>query len=390
VHKRVWTSAFFGLGVANGFTGLESDPTRIVGCPNFLDEVCVAKAQLEALGYPDAATLEIARNSSVATYLDKITIPTLLVQGQQDTLFNLQEAMATYRGLKQNGVTTSMIWRSFGHSNGTPAPGEYADTAIGGSIRDTYLGRRYLAWMDRYVRGNTAVNPGPGFSYFRNWISYDTSAEKAGTAVAKAFATRTGFSNRATAILALDGADALRVFVAPQVVGAGVATFASLLGLPSSYSETSVAESSLNNDVADVSGTFASYTSPALAEPATLVGSPTLTLHLDAPIAGNSQAGGPAGQLVLFAKLYDVAPDGTQTLQYRLISPVRVTDVTKPVTISLPAVAQRFAAGHQIRLVIASGDLSYAGNDVEQVVTIHTGPDNLSLLALPLAGRLVF
>lgn len=390
VHKRVWTSAFFGLGVANGLTGLQNDPARNVGCPNFLDEVCVAKAQLELLGYPDAATLEIARNSSVASYLDKISIPTLLVQGQQDTLFNLQEAMATYRGLRQRGVTTSMIWRSFGHSNGTPAPGEYADTAIGGSIRDTYLGRRYLAWMDRYVRGNTAVNPGPGFSYFRNWISYDTSAEHAGWDVAKAYATRRSFTNTATATLALTGSDGLRVFAGSTSVGVGSATFASLLGLPTSYSEVSVAESSLNNDVADAPGTFAAYTTEPLSRAAVLVGSPTLTLHLSAPAAEQTQLAGPAGQLVLFAKLYDVAPDGTQTLHYRLISPVRVTDVTQPVTISLPAVAQQFAAGHRIRLVIAAGDLSYNGNESGQVVTITTDPTVPSLLRLPLVGPLTF
>jgi ABC-2 type transport system ATP-binding protein len=390
VHKRVWTSGFFALGVANGVTGLESDPTRNVGCPNFLDEVCVAKAQMELLGYPDEATLEVARNSSVASYLDKISIPTLLVQGQQDTLFNLQEAMATYRGLRSRGVKTSMIWRSFGHSNGTPAPGEYADTVIGGSIRDTYLGRRYVAWMDRYVRGNAAVNPGPGFSYFRNWISYDTSAERAGIEVSRAYANRAAFSNRPSTTLALTGADALSMWVGPAMVGAGAATFASLLGLPSSYSETSVVESSLNNEVSDTPGTFAAYTTPPLAKAVALVGSPTLTLNLDAPVAEQSQLAGPAGQLVLFAKLYDVAPDGTETLQYRLISPVRVTDVTEPVVISLPAVVQRFAAGHRIRLVLAAGDLSYAGNDVEQVITVVTGPTTPSTLSLPLVGDLVF
>ena len=40
---------------------------------------------------------------------------------------------------------------------------------------------------------------------------------------------------------------------------------------------------------------------------------------------------------MLFAKIYDVAPDGTKMLQNRLISPVRVADVTKPVTSRCPA-----------------------------------------------------
>ena len=33
-----------------------------------------------------------------------------------------------------------------------------------------------------------------------------------------------------------------------------------------------------------------------------------MTLHLDAPVAAQTQAGGPLGKLVLFAKVYDVAP----------------------------------------------------------------------------------
>ncbi|MEV5342886.1 hypothetical protein AB0K93_31090 [Streptomyces sp. NPDC052676] len=38
-------------------------------------------------------------------------------------------------------------------------------------------------------------------------------------------------------------------------------------------------------------------------------------------------------ELVLFAKLYDIAPDGARTLVHRLVAPVRVPDVTEPVTV---------------------------------------------------------
>ena len=53
--------------------------------------------QLNTAGYPDDATLALARHASVSTYMKKVTVPTLLVQGQKDTLFNLQEAVATYK-----------------------------------------------------------------------------------------------------------------------------------------------------------------------------------------------------------------------------------------------------------------------------------------------------
>ena len=64
---------------------------------------------------------------------------------------------------------------------------------------------------------------------------------------------------------------------------------------------------------------------------------PSLTVQLSAPAAAITQASGPAGQLVLFAKLYDVGPDGTQQLINGLVAPARIADVTRPVHITLPA-----------------------------------------------------
>src|SRR5205807_2145328 len=83
---------------------------------------------------------------------------------------------------------------------------------------------------------------------------------------------------------------------------------------------------------------------------------------------------GPAGQLVLFAKLYDVAPDGSVTLPERIVSPVRVADVTRVVHIALPGIVKRWPAGHRIRLVLAASDGAYAGNTAVLPVTVHADP----------------
>ena len=66
---------------------------------------------------------------------------------------------------------------------------------------------------------------------------------------------------------------------------------------------------------------------PALAAPLDVAGSPVLTVRVQAPSAQLTQAGGPAGQLVLFAKVLDVAPDGTASLIHGLEAPIRVADV---------------------------------------------------------------
>jgi len=388
VAKREWIDLFFGLGIADGIQGVNDDPNRVSPqCPNFADEACPAAAELNTLGYPDAATVALARHASVTSYLSRITAPTLVVQGENDTLFNLQEAAATYRGLRAQGTPTRMIWQSWGHSGLTPAPGELDFGAT--SLRDSYEGRRFLDWMDHYVKGDTSAPLGPRFSYFRDWVHYDTSAANAGTAIDRAYASRRGFSESPTASLYLTGDDALTPSQAQ--VQAGSASYANAAGAPTSYSETSGVEGSqVNNPVYDAPGTFAAFTSKPLTEGVAMVGSAHLTLHLSAPVAAQSQQAGPGGKLVLFAKVYDVAPDGTPTLTHRLISPVRVADVTSPVQITLPGVVHRFAKGHRIQLVIAASDAAYAGNTVVQPVTVTTDPQRPSVLRLPLTGPLRF
>ncbi len=383
VAKKEWVDLFFGVGILSGLQNTQTDPARNVGCPNFRDQACAAAAQLNTLGYPDEATLGLARHASVASYVKKIKVPTLLVQGQHDTLFNLQEAVATYQALKAQGTETRMSWFSGGHSGANAA----GDLDLSRGVDGSHQGRRWISWMDRYVRGDSAASAGPRFEYFRDWVSYDTSAARAGTAVDRAYASSTSFTGSPTATLRLSGTGAL---TSGRTVLLGSSPFA-VTPAGTSYSETSGLEgSAVNLPVTDAPGTFASYTSPALRQDAVLVGSPRLTVSIQAPVAAAAQAGGAAGKLTLFAKLYDVAPDGTQMLQHRLISPVRIKDVTRPVTIELPGVTQRFAAGHRIRLVVAGGDLGYANNAVAQPVTVTTSPAAPGRLELPLVSALAF
>ncbi|MGZ4458806.1 MAG: CocE/NonD family hydrolase [Nocardioidaceae bacterium] len=386
VAKKDWIDLFFGDGIADGVQGSQVDPSRNVGCPNFADQACPAAAQLNTAGYPDDAMLQLARHASVVSYLKRITAPTLLVQGQNDTLFNLQESVATYRALHAQGTPSRLVWQSWGHSGSTPAPGELDFGAA--SLRDSYLGRRFLDWMDHYVRGDRSAPVGPRFSYFRDWVHYDTSPADAGTAIDKAYAERSRFSERRTAALYLTGSDGLTPDAA--AVQDGSASYGNTGPAPTSYSETSGVQGTDGFDppVSDAPGTFAAFTSAPLAHGVAMVGSPRLTLHLSAPVAAGSQDAGPGGQLVLFAKVYDVAPDGTPTLQHRLVSPVRVTDVTKPLRVTLPGVVEHFAKGHRIQVVVAASDAAYAGNAAAQPVTVTTSRTAPGVLRMPLTGPL--
>ncbi len=115
-----------------------------------------------------------------------------------------------------------------------------------------------------------------------------------------------------------------------------------------------------------------------------------MTLKLSTPTAGYTQIGGPSGQLVLFAKIYDIAPDGSKVLKNRLIAPMRVPDTNKLVTLRLPGIVHRFATGHRIQVAIAASDAAYAGNTLPQPVAVMTGPDSGSTLGLPVVGKLAF
>ena len=162
----------------------------------------------------------------MGSYLDDIKIPTLLVQGQNDTLFNIREAVATYRALKTQGTTVAMSWFSGGHS-GDAVDG---DLDLTDGVDASHQGRRWIDWMDRFVRGDSSASAGPEFEYFRDWVGYS------GTAVDPAYASAGSFSGAPTSTLFLSGTD--RLTPSKASVASGSAQFsASPAG--TSYSETS-------------------------------------------------------------------------------------------------------------------------------------------------------
>jgi ABC-2 type transport system ATP-binding protein len=387
VAKKQWIDLFFGAGIVSGVQNAHADPETMRLCPNFTDQACVGAAALNAAGYADAATQAMARHASVASYVGEVKAPTLIVQGQKDTLFNLNEAVATYRSLRAQKTPVKMVWQSWGHSGSDPVPGELDFGAA--SLRDSYLGNRFLNWMDHYVKGRSSASTGPQFEYFRDWVEYDTGAAQAGTAVGAAYARSASVPWDPTHTLYLSGGHGLTSTRA--AAKASSASYANASTVPTSYSETSGLEGSqVNKEPSDAPGTFVSFTSDPLAAPADVVGAPVVKLRLSTPTAGYTQMGGRSGQLVLFAKIYDIAPNGAKVLKNRLVAPMRVADTNKLVSVRLPGIVHRFAKGHRIQVAVAASDAAYAGNTVPQRVSVMTGPDSGSTLGLPVVGKLVF
>jgi len=367
--KLVWGLGFSALGMS----GAAQDPSRLLACPNFADWVCPALVTAGTTGFFQPDAVAAAQHASVGHYLDKIHVPVLLMQGENDTLFNLNEAVATYRGLRAQGTPVKMVWHSWGHSGSTPAPGEIS---LGSPDPKTqYETRRILNWLDHYLL-NKAVSTGPQFAWFRDWVKYTGIATPA-------YATSSAFPVGSRTSLYLSGDGTLASKTTEVTVGS--ASFVTpVAGLPTGLDPLDVIGgtapvSSLPSG--DQPGTFASWSTPTLTRNLDVVGSPKLHLEVVAPSASSSQASGPGGCLVLFVKVLDVAPDGTASMIHGLEAPVRVSDATEAFDVTLPAIVHRFATGHRLQLVVAGGSVNYRGGLTANPVLIASGASQV--LTLP-------
>jgi predicted acyl esterase len=392
VFKAQWTSLFFASGNANPAQGAggcpeyklaTKDPVQVASiptCPGYLVQLCTTYTEIAATGNASDTGRALLRRASAATFLDDVDIPVLLTQGQSDTLFNLNDALATYTGLRRRGVPVKMIWNSGGHGGYNSKPGE-CEVFGGGTtgLDDCYLTQRTLAFLDANLRGGS--DPSPGFTYYRDWVAHTGTGsddEQYGTAAAYPAMPQQTFTLSGTSALAAPGATA----------AAGSVTLLNPAGgEPAAYSETSNfsgPDSSPRNPAPpfEIPGQNASFTSRPFAAAVESVGVPRAHLRLTHANAGQD--------LVVFAKTYDVAPDGSAELIHRLIAPVRVTNaqLDRPVDLALAGFAHRFAKGHAVRLVLATTDATSRNNILPDVLTLATGPGStfsLPARALPVA-----
>ena len=369
--KLTWGLFFSADGVLDGLENAQADPSRLIGCPNFTTFVCPALVTAATQGYFRPADVAALQHASVASYLPNVKIPVLLMQGENDTLFNINEAVQTFTALRAQHTPVQMLWQSWGHSGATPAPGELDLDAPDPSTQ--YETARVLTWFDHYLK-NVPGSTGPLFSYFRDWVSYNGIATPA-------YGVSNVFPLPATTKFYLSGTGQLAG--SPLAAKAGTQTFVTApAGLPTDLTSLDALGGGLPDH--NLPGTYASWQTPALAAALDVVGSPQLRVKVTAPVAALTQSAGPAGELSLFAKIYDVAPDGSASLIHGLVAPFRVANVNVPVQVRLPAIVHQFAAGHHIEIMLAGGDLNYRGGLVPTVVSVSGGAGQV--LTLPTAS----
>ena len=353
VFKKQWAGMFFGSGGTGSLDGSALDGSALDAvsagdtppaelsaampafdpqCGRFARDVCQAYLSIAQTGKATDEAVALLRRSSPASVLDRIKAPTLLIQGQVDSLFPLGEADANARGIAANGTPVRVAWFTGGHDGGT-GPQSEVD-------RLHFLTAQ---WLEHYVRGNGTA-PADSFTYSR--VSGLNAQGRGLVTTASSVADYPGIA----------GVGEPRT-VALQGPAQPIANPAG--GNPAAISSLPVAGvSSLlgSGFTAEIPGQHANFTSESLPSALDVVGSPTVRLR----------AASPSGEAVLFVKLYDVDPNGSATVPDGLIAPVRLTglpttiDDATPVTVTLPAVVHRFEAGHRVRITVATADQAYA------------------------------
>jgi len=232
--------------------------------------------------------------------LRNIDIPTLLIQGEPDTLFTLDEADANYRALKANGIPLKMVWFCGGHAV-CLTKSDSSSSTLGDSARAQ---EARLAWFARYLGNDKSVDTGPAFE----WI--DENGE---------FHASEGYPLNEVGKLEGTGSGQLPLAQGASSAGSGFAVAAS----PSPVS--------------------VSAPIPTPAEPVDVLGAPRLDLTYSGVAV--------PGQTFVYAQIVDSARNIVVNNQ---ATPIPVTLDGQDHTLSLPleTIASRTtAAGYELQII---------------------------------------
>ncbi|MFF0585461.1 CocE/NonD family hydrolase [Streptomyces sp. NPDC003781] len=326
VFKKLWAGIFVNSGG---------------GCDRFEADLCRMYQRVAESGTPDAEAVKLLEARSPQAVGARIKVPTLLTQGQTDSLFPLGQADAAAKAIRANGAPVDVDWIAGGHD--------------GGDLENDRVEARVGAWFDRYLKDDEGADTGPVFRVTRTGgvDSTDGQAQLRGASADRYPGLANG--QRSVALRGREqrvdnpaGASPPAVSALPGIGGAGGLSQLSSLGVGVSL---------------DFPGQYAAFESAPVGDDLRITGSPTATVHVRST----------AEDAVLFAKVYDVGPGGTSpVLPAQLVTPLRVEDAKagKDVTVTLPAIDHEVEKGHRLRLVLASTDLGYASPAAPATYTV--------------------
>ncbi|WP_432984536.1 alpha/beta fold hydrolase [Dactylosporangium sp. CA-233914] len=324
VFKKQWAGQFFGATESKG------NPQ----CGRFAADICHAYLDIATTGKATPAAEALLRRSSPSSVLDKIKAPTLLVQGQIDTLFPLSEGDANARGIAATGTPVRVAWFTGGHDGGT-GPQSEVDR----------LRQLTGQWLGYYVKGEGKA-PANSFTYAR--VSGLNAQGRGLVTAASSVPDYPGLNSAGTAV-DLQGP-------AQPIANPPDGNPAALSSLPLGGLSSLLGSSGLASGVSqEIPGQHADFVSAPLGATLDAAGAPRVKIR----------AASPTGEATLFVKLYDIPAKGSPSIPDGLIAPIKLTGLAKdiadavPITVVLPAVVHRFEAGSRVGVTVATADTAY-------------------------------
>jgi ABC-2 type transport system ATP-binding protein len=319
VYKKLWGGILFA-----GQSG-EQPSTP---CGRFQRSLCAMYEKVAESGRPTKEAIDTLRRSSPASVRGRIKVPTMLIQGQSDSLFPLDQADANARAV--SGAPVSVVWFQGGHDGGD----EETDR-VRGLVRD---------WFGRYLKHRQVTTP--AFTVTRA-AGIDSSTQR--VVVQAATGDRYPGLSAPGRTIALTG----REQTVRNPAGGSPPSISAVPGLGALGSLGDVGAAGIAGAVPrDMPGQAAMFDSAPLTGPLQLTGAASVRVRVR--VSGGSGSAKPA---TLFAKLYDVPPAGEGTPARAQATPVRSDGETD---VALPAMDYRFARGHRVRVVLTTTDLGFA------------------------------
>lgn len=330
-------------------------------CGRFAEDVCAAYNEIATTGTAGQASLDVLRRGSPSELTGRITQPTMIVQGEQDTLFGLDQADANARQIAATGAKVKVVWYAGGHDGGSPGP------ELRGQIAD---------WMDFHLNG-AGTDPGTTFQYAVQGAFRSSGSVALRDVVAPAYPGLGGQAAVNRQDVALTGRE--QAVINPA--GGNPASVSSLPGLGAAVSRSSSLSSRLT---IDMPGQTAVFTSEALTSQLLVTGASTVRLKI-AAVPGQAV---PEGGAVLFAKLYDADANGGKVLPGSAVAPFRVPELPADgtpveVSVSLPGVVRPVESGHRLQLAVSTTDQAFANAQEPAVYRIALADGDTGNVRVP-------
>ena len=336
VFKEMWTGYFFSVGMA-------TPPQLVNECGRFSIVWCLAYQEATS-GLPLSAQSKLLMSqSSPASVTNKIKIPSLLMVGQADSLFNFEQTLATANQIQAAKSTTpvKLIWHAGGHD--------------GGLNESEKLNSAILNWFNAYLFDKETAQTGFEVSRVQGAVvgnNANATVETLRSAKIPSFDSFNSFQliGKTQKVVAPSGGVPANITIVP-----GLGSAASLLGrvLPNQGAvfETDLITSKFN-----------------------LVGASKVTLEI------SSQR--PVSEAVFFASLRIIKDGGRSIFPNGLVSAFRVENLgstPQEITISLPAINTEINAGDKIQLIVTTTDSAYRLPGLSNTYEIKLASDQLQV-----------